>query len=96
VRAGVLLTPPVDAGLLVGVTRAYVLALAAVLQRPAVEQVLVEADLESVEEAFLTSTTREIVPVVRIGERPIGDGRPGAVTRQLMDAFTAGVAQRLS
>jgi branched-chain amino acid aminotransferase len=96
VRAGVLLTPPVDAGLLVGVTRAYVLGLAAVLQRPAVEQVLVEGDLESVEEAFLTSTTREIVPVVRIGERPIGDGRPGAVTRQLMDAFTAGVAQRLS
>jgi branched-chain amino acid aminotransferase len=96
VRAGVLLTPPVDAGLLVGVTRAYVLALAATLQRPAVEQVLVEADLESVQEAFLTSTTREIVPVVRIGERPIGDGRPGPVTRQLMDAFTAGVAQRLS
>ena len=96
VRDGVVLTPPVDAGLLVGVTRAYVLELAAALQRAAVEQVLHEADLDSVQEAFLTSTTREIVPVVRIGERSIGNGRPGPVTRQLMDAFATGVATRLS
>jgi branched-chain amino acid aminotransferase len=96
VRDGVLLTPPVDAGLLVGVTRGFVLELAAASGRPVEQRVLFEEDLASMQEAFLTSTTREIVPVVRIGTHAIGDGRPGAVTRQLMDAFTASVPGRLT
>ncbi|AMY10221.1 D-alanine aminotransferase [Luteitalea pratensis] len=96
VRDGVLLTPPVDAGLLVGVTRGFVLELAAASGRRTEERVLLEDDLASVREAFLTSTTREIVPVVRIGTYTIGEGRPGCVTRQLMDAFTAGVPGRLT
>jgi branched-chain amino acid aminotransferase len=96
VRDGVLLTPPVDAGLLVGVTRAFVLQLAAASGRPAEQRVLHEEDLASVQEAFLTSTTREIVPVVRIGTHAIGNGRPGGVTRQLVDAFRGAVQGRLS
>ena len=96
VRDGVLLTPPVDAGLLVGVTRMFVLELAAALGLPAQQPALDEADLPSVQEAFITSTTREIVPVVRIGEQAVGDGRPGPVTRQLMAAFAGAVPSRLA
>ena len=96
VRDGVLLTPPVDAGLLVGVTRGFVLELAAARGLRVDEGALLEEDLPSMQEAFITSTTREIVPVVRIGHYTIGDGRPGPVTRQLMDAFTAAVPGRLS
>ena len=96
VRAGILLTPPVDAGLLVGVTRGFVLELAAASGRRVEQRALLEADLASVDEAFLTSTTREIVPVVRIGGYTIGEGRPGPVTRELLDAFTANVKGRLT
>jgi branched-chain amino acid aminotransferase len=96
VRDGVLLTPPVDAGLLVGVTRGFVLELAARLDLRTDEPVLREDDLASMQEAFLTSTTREIVPVVRIGTQTIGDGAPGPVTHRLMAAFTAAVPERLS
>jgi branched-chain amino acid aminotransferase len=96
VRDGVLLTPPISAGLLVGVTRGFVLECAAALGVPAEERVLHETDLASVQESFLTSTTREIVPVVRIGAQTIGDGAPGPVTRRLMAAFAAAVPSRLS
>jgi branched-chain amino acid aminotransferase len=80
-------TPPLDAGLLAGVTRAFVLDLAASQGIPVREEALVEADLSTADEAFLTSTTREIVPVVRVDELVIGDGRPGPITRQLMASF---------
>jgi branched-chain amino acid aminotransferase len=95
VRDGGLLTPPTDAGLLVGVTRGFVLELAARLELRAEERVLRESDLASMQEAFLTSTTREIVPVVRIGTYAIGDGTPGPVTRRLMAAFSAAIHERL-
>ncbi len=86
-----MLTPPVSAGLLVGVTRMFVLDLVESLSLTARQPVLLESDLASMQEAFLTSTTREIVPVVRVGAQDIGDGRPGPVTRRLMAAFTAAV-----
>lgn len=95
-RGGVLLTPPVNAGLLVGVTRGFVLELAGAAGLRVEERVLFEEDLASFDEAFLTSTTREMVPVVRIGACTIGDGRPGPITRQLLDAFTAAVPGRLA
>ena len=50
-------------------------------------ETLVPADLESVDEAFITSTTRELSPVTRIDDRPIGNGKAGPVTRQLLDAY---------
>ena len=96
VRDGVLLTPPADAGLLVGVTRGFVLELAARLGLHVDQGVLHENDLSTVQEAFLTSTTREIVPVVQIGDQRIGDGAPGPLTRRLIQAFTDAVPQRLT
>ncbi len=84
---GVLRTPPTSAGLLAGVTRAFVLELAAKTGIRAVEETLVEDDIASADEMFFTSTTREIVPVVRVDDRVIGNGKPGPVTRRLRAAF---------
>jgi branched-chain amino acid aminotransferase len=87
VTNGVLRTPPLEAGLLAGITRAFVLELAASLGTHAREETLYEEDLASADEAFLTSTTREIVPVVAVDSLSIGDGLPGRLTRRLMHAF---------
>ena len=96
VRDGVLLTPPTDAGLLVGVTRGFVIELAARLEIPVEQRTLLEPDLSAADEAFLTSTTREIVPVVQVGSYTVGRGTPGLVTGRLMTAFRDAVPARLS
>ncbi len=88
VRAGGLATPPLD-GILEGVTRRVVLDLAGQLGLPAAETPLGPEDLFAADELFLTSTTREIVPLVRLDGRAIGSGRPGPVTRRLLAAFRA-------
>jgi branched-chain amino acid aminotransferase len=87
VRDGVALTPPLEAGILGGITRAFIFELGRQTGLPVREAVLHEADLTTAEEAFLTSTTREIVPIVRIGDQIIGSGAPGAITTRLLDAF---------
>jgi branched-chain amino acid aminotransferase len=92
VSGGVLRTPPTDAGLLAGVTRAFVLELAAKAGIPAREETLREADLEAADEVFFTSTTREIVPVSRVDDRVVGSGTPGPITTRLREAFAAALA----
>lgn len=87
VKAGVALTPPADAGLLVGITREFLFEVAQEIGVPMREQVLHEADLFGADECFLTSTTRELVPIVRVDEHIIGSGRPGTVTNRLLEAF---------
>jgi branched-chain amino acid aminotransferase len=87
VRDGGLLTPPLTAGILEGVTRGVVLRLARSQGLPSREVVLTPADLETADEIFITSTAREILPVTRLGDRVIGDGRPGPVTARLHRAF---------
>jgi len=82
--SGVLVTPSV--GILPGVTREFLLELAREVV-PVREQKLSLERLYGAEEAFITATNKEVVPVVRVGERTIGAGRPGPVTRKLMDAF---------
>ena len=84
---GAVVTPPIAAGLLPGVTRQFVLDLAGELGVPAREARLVPADLERAREVFITGTTREITPVRAIDDRPIGPGRPGPMTVQLHSAF---------
>ena len=97
VRDGGLVTPPLAAGLLPGITRAYVLELADELGISTKETTLVPADLASAEEAFITGTTREVTPVVMVDDRPIGTGKPGPVSKQLLTAFRARVsAQQLT
>lgn len=87
VRGGRLVTPPLAAGLLEGVTRGVVLRIARALSVPVDEAPLRPDDLAAADEAFITSTVREIVPVTRIGDAPVGDGRPGPVTRRLHAEF---------
>jgi len=87
VRGGQALTPPLTAGLLPGITRAFVMELAAELGLPAREERLTPADLGSADEAFITGTTREVTPVVRVDSAPIGSGKPGPISRRLLDHF---------
>ena len=87
VRAGTLVTPPLAAGILEGVTRGVVLRLAREEGVPVREAMLRPEDLEDAGEVFITSTMREILPVVRVGEHALGEGRPGPVTARLHRAF---------
>jgi branched-chain amino acid aminotransferase len=96
VRDGALWTPPADAGLLMGITREFVLDLARTLGVTSHESTLVDADLAAADEAFITSTTREIVPVVAVDTVRIGTGVPGPLTRRLMAAYRAAVPGHLS
>jgi branched-chain amino acid aminotransferase len=86
---GTAATPPLAAGCLAGITRSHLLELGAV------ERTLTRADLDRAEEAFLTSSTREVQPLVAIDGRPVGSGAPGPVTRRLGAAYSALVAARL-
>jgi len=87
VKRRAVLTPPPYVGLLRGITRDTVMALAR-RQRLAVrEEVLTRHDLFNADECFLTGTAAEIVPVVRIDGRVIGTGRPGPVTGVLRRAY---------
>jgi branched-chain amino acid aminotransferase len=92
VTNGCVRTPPLDAGLLAGVTRAFVLELARSLGLHAREETIQEEELASADELFITSTTKEIVPVVAVDDLVIGDGVPGPVTRRLRSAFAARTA----
>jgi len=85
VRGGRAMTPPLDAGLLPGITREFVLELAAELGVPAGDARLTPADLATADEAFITGTTREVTPVVRVDDQMIGAGTPGPVSLQLHD-----------
>ncbi len=89
VRRGVVLTPPSEAGLLEGITRAFLFELGAAEGIEVREETLVPADLGTAEEAFITSTTRELSPVVQIDDRRVGSGKPGPVTTRLLQAYRA-------
>ena len=89
VKEGTLLTPPLDAGILAGVTRRVVLDLAAGLPVPAREEPVAVKDLLAADEVFITSTLKEVLPVATIDGRPVGPGRPGPVTLRLLAALRA-------
>jgi branched-chain amino acid aminotransferase len=80
-------TPPLDAGILEGVTRNAVLELAREAGVPTVERALTKHDVYVADECFLTGTAAEVVPVVKVDDRPIGSGRPGPITKELTERF---------
>ncbi|WP_438034598.1 aminotransferase class IV [Sorangium sp. So ce204] len=82
-----LITPPKEAGILVGITRAHVMHVAGELGMPVCCEPVTMARLLAAEEAFITSSLREIVPVVRVDAHTIGAGVPGPKTRALHAAF---------
>ena len=87
VRGGAALTPPVDAGILEGVTRNFVFEVGASAGIPIRDETLRPADLATADELFVTSTTREVLAVTRLDQRPVRDGRPGPVTLALAKEF---------
>lgn len=87
VKDGVAMTPPLDAGVLPGITREFLFEVGAASRIPVREHVMMDADLFGADEAFLTSTTREIVPIVRVDDAVIGTGRPGPLTNGLLEGF---------
>lgn len=84
---GVLVTPPIDAGILPGVTRSVVLDVARDSGIEVEERLLALADVIAADEAFLTASTREVVPLVRIDADLVSGGMPGPVSRQLLAAY---------
>jgi len=89
VRAGELLTPPLSAGALYGITRATVIELARAAGHAVSEPNLTRYDLFNADECFLTGTGAELIPVTRIDGRVIGTGKPGPVTKNLVQRYHA-------
>jgi branched-chain amino acid aminotransferase len=89
VKGGVLLTPPLGAGILAGITRDVLFGLAKGQNLPLREEPVPVEALRSADEVFVTSSTREAMPVRSIDGRPVGNGRPGPVTQKIMAAFRA-------
>ncbi len=88
-RGGQLLTPSPQDGALGGITRGVILELAGEARIPAAESRLTRYDLYTADEAFVTGTGAELMPVTTADGRPIGDGKPGPITQRLTEAFHA-------
>lgn len=87
-RGRVLFTPPLSCGVLAGITRAAVLECASARGIAVDVRPLTLAELQDADEAFLTSSVREVVPLVRVDGRDVGSGRPGRLTGELARAYT--------
>ena len=87
VKNEILVTPPVHMGILEGVTRNSVIDLAREAGMQVEERVFTRHDLYIADEIFLTGTAAEVIPVVKVDQRVIGDGQPGKVTQKLITAF---------
>lgn len=92
VIGGTVCTHPADNRILAGVTRDRVLACAQKLGIGVIERAVTVDELAGAEEVFITSTLRDVSPVVRFGGRPVGDGAPGPVTTALLGALQAEIA----
>ena len=87
VRGGELITPPAFLGILEGITRNSVMELAAKKNIPVKEGIFTRYDIYSAQECFLTGTAAEIIPVVKVDGRIIGDGKPGPITTALIKDY---------
>lgn len=93
IKAGVVYTPPAFLGILEGITRQTVMEVAAGLGIEVVQKVFTRFDLYTADEAFLTGTAAEVIPMVKLDDRVIGDGKPGPVTKRLEQAFRQYVSE---
>jgi branched-chain amino acid aminotransferase len=87
VRDGEAITPSIETGLLEGVTRNFIFEVGHTIGIPVRSDVLHDSDLETADEIFITSSTREVLPVTTVDGRPVGKGLPGPITQNLADAF---------
>jgi branched-chain amino acid aminotransferase len=92
VSGGRLITPPTsDSGALRGITQSSVETIAADLGLDVAHEQIIRTDLYTADEAFLTGTAAEIVPIRAVDDRVVGDGRPGPITRQIQEIYFATV-----
>src|SRR5229473_2247541 len=89
IKAGQMFTPPLSAGALYGITRSVVMDMAREASIPVSEPNLTRYDLFNADECFLTGTGAELIPVVKIDGRVIGTGKPGPVTKSLVQRYRA-------
>lgn len=87
VAGGVVLTPPLEVGILEGITRRTVLAVCQRLGRRALEVPLTPENVRTADEVFITSSIREMLPVVNINGAPVGSGVPGTIFSELRQGF---------
>jgi branched-chain amino acid aminotransferase len=87
VRGGVVVTPPEAAGILSGITREIVIELCPEVGVPVREERLPPEDLRSADEAFLTSSVRDVLPITTVDGAAVGTGRAGPITTKLLEAF---------
>lgn len=87
VKKGRVLTPPIWAGALAGVTRAVVFEIASKLGVELREENLTRYDIYTADECFLTGTAAEVIPAVEMDGRPIGNGKPGETTQRFIKEF---------
>ncbi len=87
VKKGKVYTPPIASGALVGITRDVVIELAREAGLDVSEPQMTRYDIYTADECFLTGTAAEVIPVAELDRRPIGDGKPGPITRDLIARF---------
>jgi branched-chain amino acid aminotransferase len=88
-KKGVLHTPPPEAGILEGITRQAVLELATELGIKTQEVPMTRHDIYTADECFLTGSAAELVPVTKLDGRSLGTGKPGPITKKLLERFQA-------
>ena len=87
VKNGRITTPPVTAGALDGITRRAIFDISAELGLPIAEEMMTRHEIFIADECFVTGTAAEVVPVVKLDERIIGEGSPGPITRRVISRF---------
>jgi branched-chain amino acid aminotransferase len=93
VRQGSLLTPGHEAGIVEGITRGVLLDLARDMGLQVIQGSFDVADIAQADEMFLTSSTREVVPIARVDGKPVGTGKPGPVTSMLLREYRAAIGR---
>jgi branched-chain amino acid aminotransferase len=96
VRGGAVVTPPLSSGLLEGITREHVIEIARANSIELEEKTCTPEDLLGADEVFITASAREVVPIVRVDETTIGDGKPGPVTQKIMKCYQVHVHALMS
>ena len=87
VKDGLIITPPLSPIILGGVTRSLVIELAQKHQMPLREADIPESDLATADELWITSSTKDILPVLQLNDAPVSDGKPGPVWHTLIDYY---------
>jgi len=87
VKEGKIFTPPISSGALDGITRNVIMKLAEKLGHTVIEKNITPNELFNADEVFFTGTAAEVTPIRKINERVIGKGKPGPITKRIMEGF---------